>query len=90
MKQNNPCNYNNDKMFTQQGRSASHYKKQNRTKIKKRYIEYRGHRNRAIDIVADTSLPKITGMDVKSISGKGYRPCFRRFLLNVQCPNKVN
>ena len=77
-------------LFTQQGRLTSHYQKRNRTKIKKRYIEYRGYRNRAIDIVADTSSPKITEMDVKSISGRGYRPCFRRFLLNVQCPNEIN
>ena len=41
-------------------------------------------------MVADTSSPVITEMDVKPISGRGYRPCFRRFLLNFQCPNKIN
>ena len=56
------------------------------TKLKqnKEYINFRDHQNRAIDIVADTRSPAITEIDVKSISEIGYRPCFRRFLLNVQ------
>ena len=29
-------------------------------------------------------------MDEKPISGRGYRPYFGRFLLNVQYPNKIN
>ena len=58
--------------------------------IKKKYINFRDHRNSALDIVADTSSPVITEMDGKPISGRGYRPCFKRFLLNVQCPNEIN
>ena len=60
------------------------------SKIKEKYINFRDHRNSAIDIVADTSSPLITEMDGKPISGRGYRPCFKRFLLNVQCPNEIN
>ena len=58
------------------------------TKLKqnREYINFRDHGNSAVDIVADTSSPVITEMDVKPISGRGYRPCFRRFLLNFQCP----
>ena len=52
-------------------------------------MNFRDHQNRAIDIVTDTSSP-VTEMDRKPISGRGYRPCFRRFLLNVQCPNEIN
>ena len=58
--------------------------------MKKKYINAHDHRNSAIDIVADTSSPVITKMDGKPISGKGYRPCFNRFLLNVQCPHEIN
>ena len=54
------------------------------------YINFRDHRNSAMDIVADTSRPLITEMDGKSISWRGYRPCFNRFLLNVHCPNEIN
>ena len=57
---------------------------------KKKYINLHDQRNSAIDIVADTSSPLITEMDGKPISGRGYRPCFNRFLLNVQCPNEIN
>ena len=57
---------------------------------KKKYLNFRDRRNRAIDIVADTSSPVITEMDVKPISGRGYRSCFKRFLLIVYCPNKIN
>ena len=59
-------------------------------KIKKKYINFRDHRNSLIDIVADISSPLITEMDGKLISERGYRPCFNCFLLNVQCPNEVN
>ena len=41
-----------------------------------KYINFRDHQNSAIDIVADTSSPLITGMDGKPISERGYRPCF--------------
>ena len=63
------------------------------TKLKKyikKYIKFRDHRNSAIDIVADTSSPLITKMDGKPIPGRGYRPCFNGFLLNVQCPDEIN
>ena len=60
--------------------------KQNREDIYK----FLDHRNRAIDIVADTSSSVITETDEKPISRKIYRPCFRRFLLNVQCPNEIS
>ena len=58
--------------------------------MKKKYINFRDHRIRVIDIVADINSPVITEMDGKPISGRGYRPCFKRFLLNVQCPNDIN
>ena len=57
---------------------------------KKKYINFRDHRNSAIDIVADTSSPLVTDMDGKPISGRGYRSSFSCFLLNVQCPNEIN
>ena len=71
------------------GRLVSHYQKRNWSKIKKKYINFRNHRNSALSIVADTSSPVITEMDGKPISGRGYRPCFSRFLLNAQCPNEI-
>ena len=58
--------------------------------MKKKYISFRDHRIRVIDIVADINSPVITEMDGKPISGRGYRPCFKRFLLNVQCHNDIN
>ena len=60
--------------------------KQNKEEIHK----FCDQRNRGIDIVADTSSPVITEIDVKAISGRGYRPCLRRFLLIFQCANKIN
>ena len=59
-------------------------------KKKKKYMNFRDHRNSAIDIVADTSSPVITEMDGKLISVIGYRPFSNRFLLNVQCSNEIN
>ena len=53
-------------------------------------MNFRDHRNSAIDIVADTSSPVITEMDGKLISVIGYRPFSNRFLLNVQCSNEIN
>ena len=46
--------------------------------------------NTAINIVADTSTSVITEMDRKPISGRGYTPCFKHFLLNAQFPNEKN
>ena len=46
--------------------------------------------NTSVTIVADTSSPLITEMDGKPISGRGCRPCFNCFLLNVQYPNEIN
>ena len=77
------CSHNQDRL-------ASHYQKRNWSKIKKTHINFRDHRNRAIDIVADTSSSVIIEMDEKPVSRKIYRPCFRRFLLNVQCPNEIS
>ena len=48
------------------------------------------HRSSAIDIIADTSSPLINEVGGKPISEWGYRPCFNRLLLNVQCPNEIN
>ena len=53
---------------------------------KKKYINFRGHQNSAINIVADTSSSLISDMDGKPISGGGCRPCFNCFLWDVQCP----
>ena len=58
--------------------------------MKKNYINFRYHQNNAVDIVVDNSSTVITEMDGKPISGRGYRPCFNRFLLNVQRPNERN
>ena len=53
------------------------------TKLKEE-IHFRDHRNSATDIVAYTSSPVTTKIDERLISGRGYRPCFNHFLLNVQ------
>ena len=50
---------------------------------KKKYIKFRDHQNSAANKIVDTGSPVITGMDGKPISGRGYRPCFNCFLLNV-------
>ena len=62
----------------------------NGTEIKKKDVNLSDHQNSAINIVADTSSPVITGVDGKPISARGYRYCFNCFLLNVQCPSKIN
>ena len=60
------------------------------SKLKEKYINFRDHRNSAIDIVADTSSALITEMNGKPFSVRGYIPCFNRFVLNVQCHNEIN
>ena len=60
------------------------------SKIKEKYINFRDHRNSAIDIVADTSSPVTSEIERKPISVRGYRPCLNRFLLSVQCRNEIN
>ena len=79
-------------LFTQSRQVGFAYSNQERSwsKIKKQYINFRDHRNRAIDKVTDTSSTIFIEMDGKPISGRGYRPCFEPFLLNVQCPNEIN
>ena len=69
------------------GRLASHYQYWNWSKRKKKYTNFRDHRNSAIDKVVDISSSEITG---KPISGRGYRPCFNRFLLNVKFSIEIN
>ena len=56
----------------------------------KEEIRFRDHPNGAIDIVANISSPVTTKIDGKFISGRGYSPCFNRFLLNIQCYNEIN
>ena len=49
-------------------------------------MNFRGHQNSAIDVVAETGSTVITEMDGKPIYGRGYRLYFNRFLLNVNAP----
>ena len=53
-------------------------------------MNFRDHQNSAANKIVDTGSPVITEMDGKPISGRGYRSCFNRFLLNVHCPNEIN
>ena len=53
-------------------------------------MNFRDHQNSAANKIVDTGSPVITEMDGKLISGRGYRPCFNRFLLNVHCPYEIN
>ena len=53
-------------------------------------MNFLDHPNCTIDIVANTDSPVIIEMNGKHISGRGYRPCVNRTLLNVQCPNEIN
>ena len=46
-------------------------------------MNLRDRQNSIIYVVADTGSPVITEMDGKPISGRDYRYCFNRFLLNV-------
>ena len=63
----------------------------NWSKIKKnKYINFRDHQDSAVDIVVDTGSLVITEMDERPISGRGHRPCFNCFLLNVQWLNEIN
>ena len=41
-------------------------------------MNFRDHRNIAIDIVAVTSSPVIIELDGKPIYVRGHRPCFNR------------
>ena len=50
-----------------------------------KYINFHDHQNIAVKKIVDTGSPVMTEMDGKLISERGYRPCFNRFLLNVQC-----
>ena len=49
--------------------------------MKKKCLNFHDHQSSAADIVVDTSSPEITEADGKPLSGRGYRPCFNRFLL---------
>ena len=58
-------------------------------KKKKKYINFCDPQNSAANKRSDTGSPVITEMDGKPIYGRGYKPCFNRFLLNVQFPNEI-
>ena len=63
----------------------------NNTEVKKKkYMNFRYHQNSVANKIVDAGSPVITEMDGKLISGRGYRPCFNRFVLNVHCPNEIN